>query len=131
MNAKRTRPRFSSQWYCVARLWGTACNATCKVTSQRITVLSLFFCPVVDPTEVDQVMIQQKTKQLVDIVEQRNALVELLDQERKRYEILVKKQTNKQTLRKTQGLWLTKYRESSHWTDTIATRAGFLKARLA
>ena len=37
-----------------------------------------------DPTKHDNRVIQQKTKQLVDIVEQRNALVELLDEERKR-----------------------------------------------
>ena len=37
-----------------------------------------------DPSKQDNRIIQQKTKQLVDIVEQRNALVELLDEERKR-----------------------------------------------
>lgn len=38
-----------------------------------------------DHSKLDNRAIQQKTKQLVDIVEQRNALVELLDEERKRY----------------------------------------------
>ena len=38
-----------------------------------------------DHSKHDNRAIQQKTKQLVDIVEQRNALVELLDEERKRY----------------------------------------------
>lgn len=37
-----------------------------------------------DHSKHDNRVIQQKTKQLVDIVEQRNALVELLDEERKR-----------------------------------------------
>lgn len=37
-----------------------------------------------DHSKLDNRAIQQKTKQLVDIVEQRNALVELLDEERKR-----------------------------------------------
>ncbi|XP_022779820.1 F-actin-methionine sulfoxide oxidase MICAL2-like isoform X4 [Stylophora pistillata] len=37
-----------------------------------------------DPRKDDNRAIQKKTKQLVDIVEQRNALVELLDEERKR-----------------------------------------------
>ena len=40
----------------------------------------------VDPRKEDQRIIQQKTKQLVDIVEQRNALVELLEEDRKRLE---------------------------------------------
>ena len=39
---------------------------------------------VSDPSKQDNRIVQQKTKQLVDIVEQRNQLVELLEEERKR-----------------------------------------------
>ena len=45
----------------------------------------LSFVVLLDPRKDDNRAIQKKTKQLVDIVEQRNALVELLDEERKRY----------------------------------------------
>ena len=47
-------------------------------------VLVFVFFLVKGPKKEDNRTIQKKTKQLVDIVEQRNALVELLDEERKR-----------------------------------------------
>lgn len=47
-------------------------------------VLVFIFFLVKGPKKEDNRTIQKKTKQLVDIVEQRNALVELLDEERKR-----------------------------------------------
>lgn len=47
-------------------------------------VLTFIFFLVEGPKKEDNRSIQKKTKQLVDIVEQRNALVELLDEERKR-----------------------------------------------
>lgn len=47
-----------------------------------------------DHSKLDNRAIQQKTKQLVDIVEQRNALVELLDEERKRYVFVKAKRHN-------------------------------------
>ena len=37
-----------------------------------------------ESTEDDQIKIDQLTRELVDIVEQRNSLVELLEQDRKR-----------------------------------------------
>ena len=45
----------------------------------------MFVFIYLDPRKDDNRSIQKKTKQLVDIVEQRNALVELLDEERKRF----------------------------------------------
>lgn len=53
---------------------------------QIVGFVTLFiFSPLSDHKKEDNRIIQKKTKQLVDIVEQRNALVELLDEERKRW----------------------------------------------
>jgi hypothetical protein len=47
------------------------------------------FCNFSVSTEDDQIKIEQLTRELVDIVEQRNTLVELLEHDRKRYLLLL------------------------------------------